>query len=289
MPSPPPPTPAPQPVNAEVPKPEPAAPLSGSAAAPEGPSPEELAVREDIVHKHASLADGSLYELLGITQAANETEVKKAYYLMAKKYHPDRHHSPHLQEVHHMLEELFVKITHAYQTLSAPLDRRRYDSSLKDKGAKTPEQEEAQKAADDVAEAATKRSAEDRFREGKRHFDEEAFFDAIQSFREAVRLNPDKIQYRKLLAQALMKNPKWMKEAEEHFQAALKIDQFDAECHFGLGLLYEQKGMTTRAQKYYQQAATYDPDNPDIQEKLGDKKSLGALAGIKRIFGRKKS
>ena len=93
----------------------------------------------------------------------------------------------------------------------------------------------------------------------------------------------------KLLARALMKNPLWAKEAEEQFRQALQMDQFDAECLFGLGQLYEGKGMTTRAQKMYQQAALYDPENEEIQEKIGSKQSSGgSLSGLRNIFGRKK-
>ena len=113
------------------------------------------------------------------------------------------------------------------------------------------------------------------------------FFDAIQSLREAVRLYPKK-SYHKLLAQALMKNPLWAKEAEVHFRAALKMDQFDAECALGLGLIHEDKGMMTRAQKMYEQAATHDPDNEEVQTKLGTKKESSSLGGFKRFFGRKK-
>ena len=105
-----------------------------AAAAPTaaaGPTPEEIAVREDVVHKHASLADATLYTLLEVKLNANENEIKKAYYAMVKKYHPDRHHSPHLKEVHGLLEELFSKVTHAYQTLSSTADRHRYDQTVK--------------------------------------------------------------------------------------------------------------------------------------------------------------
>ena len=85
-----------------------------------------------------------------------------------------------------------------------------------------------------------------------------------------------------------MKNPLWGKEAEEHFLAALKMDQFDAECALGLGQIYEDRGMMTRAQKMYEQAATYDPENQALQEKIDTKKESGGLGGIKRLFGRKK-
>jgi curved DNA-binding protein CbpA len=279
--------PPPSPPRVEIPKPEVQAgkPKIEPPAEPSGPSPEEVAVREDIIQKHASLREATLYDLLSITITANDGEVKKAYYAMAKKYHPDRHHSPYLRDVHGLLEELFGKITDAYQMLSSPLERNRYDAKIRAEGPAavvavggTPTSEEAN-------EGARRRAAEERYKEGKRHFDEMHFFDAIQCLREAVRLAPKK-NYHKLLAQALMKNPLWLREAEEQFRFALKMDQFDAECYVGLGDIYESEGMSTRALKMYEQAATYDPENETVQNKMGKRGSQGGA--LKKLFGRKK-
>jgi curved DNA-binding protein CbpA len=283
----------------EIPRPDvevrqaapPPKPKVEAPAEPTGPSPEEMAVRKDIIEKHASLNEATLYDLLGITVTANDAEIKKAYYAMAKKYHPDRHHSPHLRDVHGLLEELFGKITSAYQTLSSPLEKNRYDSKIRadaQAGATAGGPAGATVAApDEATESAKKRAAEERFKEGKRHFEEMHFFDAIQCLREAIRLYPKK-GYHKLLAQALMKNPMWLRDAEEQFRLALKMDQFDAECYLGLGEIYESEGMTTRAQKMFEQAATYDPENEAVQRKAGDKKGAGTSA-LKKLFGRKKS
>jgi curved DNA-binding protein CbpA len=283
---PPPPAPPPPP-KVEIPKPEAHA---GKAKAeppaePAGPSPEEIAVHEDIIEKHASLREATLYDLLGITITANDQEVKKAYYAMAKKYHPDRHHSPYLRDVHGLLEELFGKITDAYQMLSSPLERNRYDAKIRAEGPAAVVAAGGTPTSEEANEAARRRAAEERYKEGKRHFDEMHFFDAIQCLREAVRLFPKK-NYHKLLGQALMKNPKWLREAEEQFRLALKMDQFDAESYMGLGDIYESEGMKSRAQKMYEQAATYDPENEALQEKLGKRGAQGGA--LKKLFGRKK-
>ncbi|HEY7700434.1 MAG TPA: DUF4388 domain-containing protein [Vicinamibacteria bacterium] len=285
-----PPPPSPPPPRVEIPRPATQAARTGRPkneppVEPSGPSPEEVAVREDIVEKHASLREATAYDLLGITITANDQEVKKAYYAMAKKYHPDRHHSPYLRDVHGLLEELFGKITDAYQMLSSPLERNRYDAKIRAEGPAAVAAVGGTHTSEEANESARRRAAEERFKEGKRHFDEMHFFDAIQCLREAVRLAPKK-DYHKLLGQALMKNPKWLREAEEQFRLALKMDQFDAECYMGLGDIYESEGMSTRAQKMYDQAATYDPENEEIQSKMGKRGAQGGA--LKKLFGRKK-
>ncbi len=286
-PPPPSPPPPPPPPRLEIPAPvvQAGSPKIEPPAEPSGPTLEEISVREDIIEKHASLREATLYDLLGITITANDAEVKKAYYAMAKKYHPDRHHSPYLRDVHGLLEELFGKITDGYSILSSPLERSRYDAGIRAGGPAAVVAVGGIPTTGEANEGARRRAAEEHFKEGKRHFDEMHFFDAIQCLREAVRLSPRK-SYHKLLAQALMKNPKWLREAEEQFRLALKIDQFDAECYLGLGDIYESEGMSTRAQKMYEQAATYDPENETVQNKMGKR---GAASGaLKKLFGRRK-
>jgi curved DNA-binding protein CbpA len=280
----PPPPPPPPPLRVEIARPDARAANAKTElpAEPSEPSPEEITIREDIIEKHASLAEATLYDLLGITITANDQEVKRAYYLMAKKYHPDRHHSPYLRDVHGLLEELFGKITDAYQILSSPLERSRYDAKIRAEG---PAAGDGAPIYDEANEALRRKAAEERYKEGKRHFDEMHFFDAIQCLREAVRLYPKK-NYHKVLGQALMKNPKWLREAEEQFRLALKMDQFDAECYMGLGDIYESEGMSTRAQKMYEQAATYDPENEAVQDRIGKRGAQGRA--LRKLFGRKK-
>jgi curved DNA-binding protein CbpA len=279
----------------EIPRPE-AIPLETQPAVviqETGPSPEEKAIYDDITAKHASLATATNYDLLGITMTSSDAEIKKAYYAMAKKYHPDRHHSPYLQDVHGLLEELFVKITRAYQTLSNPLERRRYDARLRTEAPRgegamaAPTQRPSSKSTEPAGPSPTEKMAEVRYREGKRYYEEMSYFDAIQCLREAVRLNPTKAPYHKLLANSLAKNPHWLKEAEEHLQKAIEIDQFDVESYVGLGEIYDKSGMTTRSQRMYQRVLELDPNNEFAQEKLHGKRGT-ALDGLKSIFGKKK-
>ncbi len=52
------------------------------------------------------------YRILGITQGASDTEIRKAYRARAMEFHPDRNPSPGARE-------MFIKITEAYQYLTA--------------------------------------------------------------------------------------------------------------------------------------------------------------------------
>lgn len=60
------------------------------------------------------------YATLGISRRANAREIKRAYKQLAKEWHPDKNSSPEAQE-------RFVAISRAYEILSDPLRKERFD------------------------------------------------------------------------------------------------------------------------------------------------------------------
>lgn len=61
------------------------------------------------------------YEILGISKDASAAEIKKAYRKKALQYHPDKNPGDH------KAEDLFKKAAEAYEVLSDPNKRSRYD------------------------------------------------------------------------------------------------------------------------------------------------------------------
>ena len=66
------------------------------------------------------------YSILGISKDANVDEIKKAYHKNALKYHPDKNRGENA-------EEMFKKVVEAYEVLSDPYKKQRYDNSIKHK------------------------------------------------------------------------------------------------------------------------------------------------------------
>src|SRR5207248_852567 len=63
------------------------------------------------------------YEVLSVTRTANDEEIKRAYRRLAMKFHPDRNDG----EGKHEAEIKFKECAEAYEVLSDPEKRRRYD------------------------------------------------------------------------------------------------------------------------------------------------------------------
>ena len=61
------------------------------------------------------------YKLLNVPKTANDTEIQKAYRLLAKKYHPD------VNKDKPQMAEKFKEISAAYSLLSDKEMRRNYD------------------------------------------------------------------------------------------------------------------------------------------------------------------
>jgi molecular chaperone DnaJ len=73
-----------------------------------------------------------LYILLGVERAATLNDIKRAYKRLARKYHPDINPGDRMAAQH------FRQIAEAYETLSDPERRRRYDTVGPTMGAASP-------------------------------------------------------------------------------------------------------------------------------------------------------
>src|SRR5271165_4702674 len=61
------------------------------------------------------------YEVLGVPRSAGEDDIKKAFRKLARQYHPD------VAKTKKGAEEKFKEINEAYEVLSDPAKRRKYD------------------------------------------------------------------------------------------------------------------------------------------------------------------
>ncbi|MBN1560565.1 J domain-containing protein [candidate division KSB1 bacterium] len=67
------------------------------------------------------MASNDFYKVLGVAENASESDIKKAYRELAKKYHPDKHKGDP------QAENRFKEISEAYAVLGDPKKRAQYD------------------------------------------------------------------------------------------------------------------------------------------------------------------
>ncbi|HEU0005448.1 MAG TPA: DUF4388 domain-containing protein [Terriglobia bacterium] len=232
------------------------------------------------------------YDLLGVSATASPDEIKKSYYSLAKRYHPDRYHQSKSADLKNALDVIFSILAQAYDTLKVPATRGSYDAKvfrLESPAGASPDKP-APSASPSIA--AQQKLADLNYRQGRGQYDQQDYWSAIQAFRQSVRMEPEVARYRYWLAMALSKNAKWRREAEEHFLKAIELEQFNSEYYVGLGLLYKEAGMQKRAESQLKQALQMNPGSKTAQEgldsllALNTKKSSG-LDTLKGLFKKK--
>jgi curved DNA-binding protein CbpA len=225
----------------------------------------------EMLQRFELMREQDLYQVLGTRGGAGTAEIRRAYYGLAKKFHPDKFTNEDLKA---KAEKVFSHITEAYSILGNEAPRKKYDEDMASRhGPKTQE-----KTVDghDLARL--------NFKHGKEQFDKGRFGEALSFFQNACEQDPSKAEYFHYLALAQSRNPRWKKDAEENFLKAIQRDPSSADIYAHLGALYAKGGLQSKAREMFKTALQWDPANPIAQEGLAAEE--GGRRGLLGIFKR---
>ncbi len=208
-------------------------------------------------YKRCGITD--YYSILGVEKWSTQDKIKKAYYKVAKEFHPDIHFHMSSETLKNKLNIIFSHITDAYKILSDPKMRREYDSSLSIRPAKI--------------ESNNVELARAKFKEGKEAFRKKVYKEAAKLFGQAVYLDSSVADYHFHFGLGLIKEKKWP-EAERAISNALKIAPFNADYMAELGYIYLQLGFKLRAKNTFEKAIKSDPSNERVAEGLQKVRNL---------------
>ena len=311
----PPETAAPPAQEAAEPPPAPAAPSpsDGEAAAPEpaavpeaAPSPaveidpETLERRREILGVFQSLPLKNHFEVLGVEPGCTDADVKRAYVALAKRYHPDAHRDPRLEDLHDVLEAIFIRIGEAWEVLEKERSRAQYEARLgvvrrPRESSPRPGPASAPATGAPAAPAPPAPAAAESFvpseetlAKAQLLLAQARYWDAIQMLEVAVpQLEPRRAQHRGriLLAKAYAKNPNWVRRAEETLHDVVREDPANADAHYELGLIYKAGGLPARAQAMFRRVVELRPDHREAAAELEAQDAPGGGL-LKRLFGK---
>lgn len=247
---------------------ETAAPEPSRASEPKGGN--DTPMISDVIEMRESFTSKNYYQILNVPKTSNGDDIKKAYFNLARRFHPDRFDREVQAAYRDQIDEVFDTITTAYRTLINKEKRKAYDAGV---GAAHP----------DEPQDLLKR-ADIKFRQGKTLYGQERYDDAVVLLEEAVRLRKNKGDFHLLLAMAESKIPAYRKKAEEDFLKAINLESWNPEGYVGLGFLYKNEGLLTKASRQFKKALETDPDHKLAQQELQQINKGARPKGLKGLL-----
>jgi len=210
------------------------------------------------------------YKILGLKPGAGPEEIKKAFFVLAKKYHPDKHRDRDGGDY----AAKFSEINEAYNVLKDQRSKADYDRSFQTVGTRREKKGKERYKADELYKTAQKAIKINDVNS------------AIDLLKAAVRMEPDRAEFYSLLGLTLSEKPRRLHEAREYCEKAVEIEPYDVRNYINLGLVYKKAGLKIRAQKQFEKVLRWEPENPTARMELGLSEERGLLERIKQGLGR---
>lgn len=240
------------------------------APQPTAPTPEQPKdPREELAELFERAAGGSHYEVLGVGRLARPEEIKRAYYALARRFHPDRFRNVVAddEEERQRVELSFAKIAQAYDLLKDSAQRAAYDLKLStapaernNDNAATREQDAAPPSSPPPT-ADPLRRAEELFQQGQAALGKQDYAAATKLFGEAVLIVPQQARYRAYFGRLLAREKSTRRQAEAELQTAVSLDARNVSYRLMLAELYRDVGLRRRAEAELEQALALDRTN----------------------------
>lgn len=244
------------------------------AGAGESVPPELLSQVQDL---SLVVEKGNLYDILGVDIHSEAEEIKQRFVELTKQFHPDKFQKYGDPALMTQVDAIFAKISEANEVLKDPLRRSAYnektgmDKAPLHRPASGSAEGDAKKNGKTYAYEDPEHKAKQHFTHGKEALKNQKFHDAVEHFRQSVRMMPDVAEYQFFLGRTLAMNPQRAKEAEERLKRALELRPNQVEILLELARFYERMNLRLRAKTFYERVLSLDPKNKMAMQALGVK------------------
>jgi curved DNA-binding protein CbpA len=217
------------------------------------------------------------YQVLRIWPTASEDAIKKAYFNLAKLFHPDVVGKGGGETAPDGVD--FKLVNEAYSVLSDPVKRREYDGVFK---------LHAPRERRSTAKEADRRSAQLAFEQARTAMKHNRYDKAVVLLKSAIKYDPTNAAYHSWYGFSLGALNTRLHEARDACKKAVEMEFYSADFHANLGFVYYQAGLNSTAYESLTEALKWDPEHPLALKyvKLA-RKSGGVLKGLFSSFGGK--
>lgn len=238
-------------------------PASASSSSGKALTAEQNALKTKILERAEQITTQDYFQMLGVEHGAAPDAVQKAFFALAKVWHPDRL-PPALADVKDACSKVFSHLTDAHATLMDPAKRKDYMMLVKDGGATPQDQAKIQS----VLEAATEFQKADFLL--KRNMSD---LQAYEIVKRCVALDSEQSDYVATFAWLESQKSEWQSR-EKTLEKILILDrciQKNANCeraYFYRGMLYKRIDEASKALKDFRKAAELNPRNLDAMREV---------------------
>jgi len=209
----------------------------------------------------------TLYDVLGVGTKEDLSEIKNAYFAMAKLFHPDRFHREEQAKLRRV-QSAFTQIARAYETLKTAESRQHYDFKMR----KELENREKRRAAGQKeAETPQEQNAEHglgSFEKAMEALNEEEFAAAAGHLARAVHYSPQNALYHAYFGYALSQLDKQHHKAEASLHTAVKLDPKNPKIRMMLVEFFIEMKMAKRAEGELKRFLDLVPGNREAERLL---------------------
>jgi curved DNA-binding protein CbpA len=220
------------------------------------------------------------YQVLRVWPTASDDAIKKAYFNMARLFHPDvvgNGGNGDSGETNGGVD--FKLINEAYAALSDPIKRREYDESLKRFGSRHQRS---------TAKDADKRSAQLAFEQARTAMKHNRYDKAVVLLKSAIKYDGSNATYHSWYGFALGALNTRLHEARDACKKALEMEFYNADFHANLGYVYQQAGLKSTADECFHEALKWDPEHGLSLKYLNNNKKKqngGFVKGLLSLIG----
>jgi curved DNA-binding protein CbpA len=215
------------------------------------------------------------YQILNVPVNADASEIKRAYFRLAKNFHPDLFHRKTDARTHQRIQHAFTELAHAYEVLRNKESREVYDFKLRkvleelEKTGKLNVSENSQKAKKELTEAS------EVFEHGFNLLMEEDYEAALPFLSRAVLLAPEVARYHAYFGKALAMDKSQKFKAEQEIQTAIKIEPENPDFRIMLAEFFIQYKLFKRAEGELKRLLAIAPHNKEAKALLDSLKRSG--------------
>jgi curved DNA-binding protein CbpA len=231
--------------------------------------------REEITALAGQVMSLNHYQALDLDLGAGDEKIKRAWLRYKVTFNPERSSDSHLSDLEEQLKAIYERAEHAYEVLSSPDLRQRYDRicGREDDTVEAEVEESRRKQAQQEVVAANLRRADELARQGD-------FYAAIELVKTAAELEPRASTF-VFLGRLLGRNSKLTRQALGALRQATELDQRCVDAWLEIAAIWQRRKQNERQRKALERALAADPTNVKVhvlyRQEFGEKHLASAL------------